>query len=156
MADGRAGQRPTAVSAIEVNVRADRRGMGLSRRMLQGISEAASDLGVSDLFAPVRPSAKSERPREPMVSYAYQTREDGQLVDPWLRTHARLGASIVKVCPTSMTIPGTLAQWREWTGLPFDTSGEVEVPGALVPVHVDVDQDHAVYVEPNVCMHHRL
>lgn len=156
VADGRSGQPPTAVSAIEVNVRADRRGTGLSQRMLQGMRETASQLGVSDLFAPVRPSAKSERPREPISSYAYRTREDGQLVDPWLRTHARLGASIVKVCPTSMTIPGTLEQWREWTGLPFATSGDIEVPGGLVPVHVDVDQDHAVYVEPNLWMHHRL
>jgi len=29
------------------------------------------------------------------------------------------------------------------------------VPGALVPVHVDLVQDHAVYVEPNVWMVHR-
>lgn len=62
----------------------------------------------------------------------------------------------MKVCPTSMTISGTLAQWRRWTGLAFDASGPVTVPGALVPAHVDVDQDHAVYVEPNVWMHHRL
>ena len=48
------------------------------------------------------------------------------------------------------------AQWREWTGLPFTTSGEVEVAGALSPVHVSVEQDHAVYVEPNVWVHHRL
>jgi hypothetical protein len=47
-----------------------------------------------------------------------------------------------------MTIPGTLEQWRSWTGLPFAESGDVEVPGALVPVHVDVEADHAVYVEP--------
>lgn len=38
---------------------------------------------------------------------------------------------IVGVCPTSMTIPGTSARWREWTGLPSGTSGPVVVPGAL-------------------------
>ena len=32
-----------------------------------------------------------------------------------------------------MVIPGTLEEWREWTGLPFDTTGPVEVPKALVP-----------------------
>ena len=42
------------------------------------------------------------------------------------------------------------------TGLPFDVTGPVVVPGALVPVHCDVDQDHAVYVEPNVWVHHRI
>lgn len=124
--------------------------------MLERMREAAGRLGVSRMYAPVRPSAKALLPLEPMVDYVRRRRPDGQLHDPWLRTHARLGARIVKVCPTSMTIPGTLAEWREWTGLPFDTSGPVVVPGALAPVHVDVDQDHAVYVEANVWMRHPL
>jgi hypothetical protein len=55
-----------------------------------------------------------------------------------------------------MTVPGSLADWRGWTGLPFDSSGDCVVPGALTPVHVSVEHDHAVYVEPNVWMHHRL
>ena len=60
------------------------------------------------------------------------------------------------VAPTSMTIPGTLEQWREWTGLPFDASGPVHVPGALVPVMCAAEHDVAVYVEPNVWVHHHL
>jgi hypothetical protein len=55
-----------------------------------------------------------------------------------------------------MVIPGTIAQWRRWTGLPFDRSRSVEVPGALNAVHVSLEGDHAVYVEPNVWVHHRL
>ena len=62
---------------------------------------------------------------------------------------------IVKLAPCSMIVPGTLADWRGWTGLPFDESGDVVVPGALAPVHVAAEQDHAVYVEPNVWIHHR-
>ena len=42
-----------------------------------------------------------------------------------------------------------------WTGLPFDTSGTVYVEGALNPVHVSVENDYAVYVEPNVWIDHR-
>ncbi|MBW3562003.1 MAG: hypothetical protein KY437_05850, partial [Actinobacteria bacterium] len=101
-------------------------------------------------------AARFDRPDERGEQIGQQRRDDGELHDPWLRTHARVGASVVKVCPTSMTIPGTVDEWRSWTGLAFDTSGPTEVPDALVPVHVDVDQDHAVYVEPNVWMHHRL
>jgi hypothetical protein len=55
-----------------------------------------------------------------------------------------------------MSISGDLDQWRVWTGLPFDHSGDVVVPGALAPVHVSVEHDHAVYVEANVWIHHRL
>jgi hypothetical protein len=89
-----------------------------------------------------------------MTEYAAGTGDDGLPVDPWLRVHTRLGGRILKVCPASMSIPGSLAQWRDWTGLPFDHSGELEVPGGPVPVQVSVEHDHAVYVEPNVWMHH--
>jgi hypothetical protein len=49
-----------------------------------------------------------------------------------------------------------VAKWRTWTGLPFDKTGPSIVPGALSPVHVSLEQDHAVYVEPNLWVHHRL
>jgi hypothetical protein len=55
-----------------------------------------------------------------------------------------------------MVITGTLAEWRAWTGLPFDQPGEVEVPGALVPVVCAPEHDYAAYVEPDVWMRHRL
>ena len=55
-----------------------------------------------------------------------------------------------------MVVAGTLAEWREWTGLPFDHHGDVVVPQALVPVRCDVTHNHAVYVEPNVWVRHDL
>ena len=55
-----------------------------------------------------------------------------------------------------MSIAASLDQWRQWTGLPFDADGEVEVPGALVPVNVSLVHNRAVYVEPNVWVHHKL
>ncbi|XVQ14102.1 hypothetical protein ACQP1W_16645 [Spirillospora sp. CA-255316] len=90
-----------------------------------------------------------------MGAYIRRTRDDGLPSDPWLRTHVRAGGVIEKVAPASMTISGSLGQWRRWTGLPFDRDGEVEVPGALVPVHCDTAHDHAVYVEPNVWVRHK-
>jgi hypothetical protein len=86
----------------------------------------------------------------------YRTRADGLPHDPWLRVHARAGAEVVAVAPTSMTVAGSLAEWRQWTGLAFDSTGDVEVPGALLPVRCEPQHDFAVYVEPNVWMHHRL
>jgi hypothetical protein len=55
-----------------------------------------------------------------------------------------------------MTVAGSLEEWRAWTGLPFDTAGLVEVPGALVPVHCEPGRGYAVYVEPNVWVRHTL
>ena len=54
-----------------------------------------------------------------------------------------------------MVIPGTLEEWREWTGLPFDRTGAIEVPKALAPVWCDVEHGVATYVEPNVWVRHR-
>ena len=54
-----------------------------------------------------------------------------------------------------MVIAGTLAEWSQWTGCAFDTQRPTVVPGALSPVHVSLEQDHAVYVEPNLWVHHR-
>jgi hypothetical protein len=54
-----------------------------------------------------------------------------------------------------MDIPGTVAEWEEWTGMAFPESGEYVVPGALVPVTIDRERDQGRYVEPNVWMLHQ-
>lgn len=155
-ADGVHGRTPTHVSALEIAIRPDLRGTGLAAVMLAAMRENVTRLGFADLFAPVRPSQKALEPHTPMVEYARRTRDDGLPHDAWLRVHVRAGGEILSVCPRAMTIAGALSEWREWTALPFDESGDVVVPGALNPVHCDVDQDHAVYVEPGVWVHHRL
>ena len=99
--------------------------------------------------------ATSRTSTTPMDDYAFQVRDDGLPVDPWLRVHVRAGGVIDKVAPRSMVIPGTLEEWREWTGLPFDETGPVEVPRALAPVWCDVEHGTATYVEPNVWLRHR-
>jgi len=124
--------------------------------MLRAMRDNAARLGFADLYAPVRPTEKHKQPLMPFAEYAALNRADGLPCDPWVRAHVRLGATIVKVAPCSMTITGTLAEWSRWTGLAFDRSGDVIVPGALSPVHVSREQDHAVYIEPNLWMHHRI
>ncbi len=152
----RRGSSPDTVSALEITIRSDLQGKGLSAVMLDALRAQAARLGFSELLAPVRPNRKHLQPRTPMTDYAALRRKDGLPVDPWLRVHARAGGVIDKVAPRSMVVAGTLAEWRGWTGLPFDKTGDVEVPGALVPVHCDAVHGHAVYVEPNVWVRHSL
>lgn len=147
---------PTHVSALEITIAPRFRGTGLAARMVEALKDSARAIGVEGFVAPVRPSRKHEEPRIPMAAYADRTRSDGLPDDPWLRLHVRVGGRIHGVCPHSMTIPGSLAEWREWSGLALTESGSVELPGALAPLHVDVEQDHAVYVEPNVWVVHDL
>lgn len=149
-----AGRAPTHLSALEITVAPEARGTGLATRMIDALRATARDRGLQGYVAPVRPSRKHGEARVDMDSYVARTRDDGLPVDPWLRLHVRSGGRIVGVCPTSMTISGTLAQWRGWTGHPFDSEGPIDVEGGLVPVHVDRANDHAVYVEPNVWVAH--
>lgn len=152
--DRERGEPPTAASLLEARVAPAYRGQGIGPQLLQAARRNANRLGMSDLFGPVRPTSKSQEPRTPMTAYAARLRGDGLPADPWLRVHVRIGARVIKVCPLSMIVAGSLAQWREWTGLPMTSSGLLDVPDALTPVHVCVEHDHAVYVEPNVWVHH--
>lgn len=154
--DRRRGVKPDTVSAISIVVAPHAQGLGLSGLMLTAMRESARDQGFTEVVAPVRPNAKHREPHTAIEEYAHRVREDGLPYDPWLRVHARAGASIERIAPASMTVAGSLADWRRWTGLPFDAQGDVEVPGALVPVRCEPERDQAVYVEPNVWMRHRL
>ena len=155
-ADARRGVTPNVACALNIGVAWEYQGQGLAGLLLAGLCDAAAQLGFASLHAPVRPTLKELEPQTPMNDYAYRTREDGLPVDPWLRTHVRAGGRIVGLAPASWVIAGSLAEWREWTGLPFDRSGPVEVPGALSVVYCDVDEDCATYTEANVWVEHRL
>ena len=156
MADTYAGRELNAVCALEIAIVPGLRARNLSGRTLAALNDNARRRGHADVMAPVRPSNKHIEPDVPIAEYAARRRPDGLPADAWLRVHVRAGGEIIKVCPASMAIAGSLAQWREWTGLPFDTDGPVAVPGALTPVEVSLAHDRAVYIEPNVWIRHRL
>jgi GNAT superfamily N-acetyltransferase len=154
--DRHRGHPTTTASALDITIDLAYLGRGLSHRMLAALRTAVQRQGHDALLAPVRPTLKHRQPRVPMADYVRRRRSDGLPADPWLRVHVRAGGTIEKIAPASMTIGGSLAEWRRWTGLPFDRDGDIDVPGALVPVHCDTAHDHAVYVEPNVWVRHRL
>ncbi|GAA2597492.1 MULTISPECIES: N-acetyltransferase [Streptomyces] len=154
--DLRSGVRPDTVSAISVSIAPHAQGSGLSAVMLSAMRDNARARGFREVVAPVRPNAKHLEPHTPIEEYAHRVRPDGLPQDPWLRVHARAGATIDSVAPASMTVAASLAHWRRWTGLPFDTEGDIEVPGGLVPVRCEPARGYAVYVEPNVWMRHPL
>jgi GNAT superfamily N-acetyltransferase len=155
-ADWRAGRRPTVVSALEIIVLPPYRGRGVSQLMLAAMVANTWARGFGDLYAPLRPSDKHQEPHVPFAEYVARTRGDGLPHDSWLRAHVRAGARLVRIAPRSMVIAGTIDEWSRWTGMTFARSGPVIVAGALSPVHVSCEQDHVVYVEPNLWVHHRI
>lgn len=156
VADYDAGRAPNMMTAIEASIAPAYQGKGVSRRILETMRGMAQGHGFASLVAPVRPSWKAKYPLTPMDRYVAWTDAGGAPFDPWLRTHWRMGARIVKVAPRSMRVPGSIAEWEQWTGLKFPESGAYIVPGALEPVQIDCEQDLGVYIEPNVWMHHAI
>lgn len=152
----RRGVEPNALCAMQAVVRPGVQGQGLSSRIVREMAALAARNGFRGFVAPVRPNEKHRHPRVPIEEYITWRREDGLLADAWLRVHERTGATVLKICPESMYIHGTVAEWSEWTGMEFPASGEFLVPGALVPVTIDVERDLGEYVEPNVWMTHPL
>jgi GNAT superfamily N-acetyltransferase len=149
------GRQPTALSALSVTVAPDRHGQGLSRRVIHGLKLAAAGAGLETMVVAARPTGKSAYPLTPMDRYVRWTLPDGAPFDPWLRTHWRLGADLLQVCPASMEITADVATWEAWTGMRFPDSGPYVVPEALVPVEIDRERDLGRYREPNVWIRHR-
>lgn len=144
------------LSALSITVDPRLQGRGISSLMVQAMRSIAANHGFKNLIAPVRPSLKSRYPLTPIERYITWQQLGGAPFDPWLRVHWKLGARMLKIAPRSMVIPGTVAEWEEWAGMPFPESGTYIVPGALSPVTIDREQDRGVYVEPNVWMRHAI
>ena len=152
--DREAQPAPTTLCALQAALLPGNTGQGLSTVIIRAMRDVAARRGYADLIAPVRPNQKTLYPLTPIERYAHWKRADGLPLDAWLRVHARLGATIMQIAERSMVIEGTVAEWEKWTGLTFVESGEYVVAGALVPVTIDRESDHGLYVEPNIWMRH--
>ncbi|MGW4086335.1 GNAT family N-acetyltransferase [Streptomyces sp. NPDC004822] len=131
------------------------KGRGLAGKVLAALREAARDAGLPQVIAPVRPTTKARYPLTPIETFMRWSREDGLALDPWIRTHQRLGASILAAAPASQTMTGSVAEWEDWTGMAFPESGDYVIPDGLSLLAIDRDADRGVYQEPNVWMRHR-
>ena len=145
---------PTTLSALAAEVVSDRQGQGISSVVIEAMAEVARNAGLDSLVAPVRPSWKDRYPLTPIADYATWVREDGLPFDPWMRVHARLGATTLRPEPHSLQITGSVAEWQRWTGTEFPADGEHVFPGGLAPL--DVRDGVGRYWEPNVWMLHRI
>ena len=142
--------------AMLISVPRAQRGRGRSGDALRAMLDIARTHGLEALIAPVRPNWKDRYPLVPIERYATWRRKDGLLFDPWLRVHERAGAKVLKAEPQSLRITGTVAEWEEWTEMPFPESGEYVFPGGLATLEIDRERDAGRYWEPNVWMVHAV
>lgn len=138
--------------AVAVGASHDRR--GLAAVVLQELTRRALEAGLTHVIAPLRPTWKHRYPTVPMAEYAEWTRPDGLSIDPWIRTHQRMGARVLGPAARSMVIEGTVAEWEQWTGMVFPVTRDYVVPDALNLVRIDRERDQGVYVEENLWVQH--
>ncbi len=145
---------PTALCALAAEIHPAHQGRGLSATVLNNMTEVARAHGLTDLIAPVRPSAKERYPLIPIEEYARWTRsEDGLPFDPWLRVHVRIGGEILAPEPHGLRIDAPVDDWQEWTGLELPRDGDYTFPRGLAPL--TVKDGIGRYWEPNVWVRHR-
>ena len=149
------GVRPDTLVICAAIVTPSLKGQGLAGQMLTALRDAGRDAGLERVIAPVRPTTKARYPLTPIESFMRWRRDDGSALDPWIRTHERLGAEILAAAPVSQTMTGTVAEWEGWTGLALPESGDYVIPDGLSVLRVDRDADACRYQEPNVWMRHR-
>jgi len=154
VSDFEAGIEPNILMGVQIVVNKIHQGKGLSSLAVKEMVNLAGNSGFDKLILPVRPSEKHKYPLIPMEEYIRWKDANNLPFDNWLRVHVRAGGKIVKVCPKAMLIPGTLDEWKEWTGLEFPGSGPYIIPGALNPVEIDIDKNEGIYTEPNVWISH--
>jgi hypothetical protein len=158
IARGLENSRASANTLIAVAALVDKRfrGHNISAEILKQMKSLAIRRGLQHLIVPVRPTWKARYPLQSIESYSTWRNKDGFFYDPWLRTHQRLGATVMTCVDSTLTVRGTIADWENWTGMVFPESGEYVVKDALEPVRMDVASDVGIYHEPNVWMQHPL
>jgi GNAT superfamily N-acetyltransferase len=145
---------PDTLCVMAAAVKRGHQGKGRAGQVLTALRERAIADGLRRVIAPVRPTLKTRYPLTPMSQFARWTRADGLHLDPWIRTHQRLGARILGPARRSMVITGTVAEWEDWAKMAFPQSGRYVVPDALDLVRVDRDADCGRYAETNLWMRH--
>ena len=145
---------PDTLCVMAAAVKPGHQGTGLAGQVLTALRERAASGGLRRVIAPVRPALKARYPLTPMSQFARWARGDGLHLDPWIRTHQRLGARILRPAPRSMLITGTVAEWEDWAKMAFPQTGRYVVPDALDLVHIDRAADRGTYAETNLWMRH--
>lgn len=147
--------KPNILVGLQIVVNKHHQGKGLSSIAVKEMAALAKREGYENLVIPVRPSDKHKYPLLAMENYIKWNNDKKLPYDNWLRVHIKAGGKIIKVCKQAMYIPGTVDEWKEWSGLDFQDSGNYIIPGALNPVKVDLDRNLVEYIEPNVWIQHK-
>jgi len=145
--------KPNALAGLQAAVNQKLRGGGFGKTCVLEMKKLAKDMGFKKVVIPVRPTKKSDFPEITFDEYV-NMKTDGKYFDPWLNLHHGLGGRLLNICRSSYRLEGDLASWSRLLGMEFARTGKYIIPGGLVPLEVDKENDWAVYLEPSVWIEH--
>jgi GNAT superfamily N-acetyltransferase len=145
-----AERKPNTLMAVAAVAHPSVKKTGLGTHIVEAMGEVGRRNGLHRMIAALRPTRKESYPLASFEEYINWTHPDGSAFDPWLRANLNLGGRMLKVAPESLVVEASLEQWMEWTGGRFPATGAYVVPGALAPMHIDVEKNTGRYAEPNV------
>jgi len=88
------------------------------------------------------------------MSAYMKLRSQNEIYDPWIRTHLKSGAEVIKICNNSMNIQGDIKFWETLSKTKITKTGNYLVEGGLSPVRIDLQANHGEYREPNIWIYH--
>lgn len=156
ISDHAEGSNPTLLCALSINVSPEYRGKSISGNMIKFMGEIAKFHKLGWLIVPARPTLKHLYPLIPIEHYVNWQNDAGLPFDPWLRTHIKQGAKIIKICDQAMTIIDSITRWETRADMRFPETGDYIVPQALVPIRIDYASNQGTYIEPNVWLYYEL
>lgn len=130
------------------------RSKGISTLIVKAFRRLCGLHGLSYFLGPVRPVGMFKAGHLDFATWADMADQLGEPKDHWLRTHKRLGATIVGPAPFSQLVEGSLSEWSSWTGQTWEKSGLYSLPDTLQPVEVNIEEDWARYYDPSIWVMH--
>ncbi|MBB1138059.1 GNAT family N-acetyltransferase [Myroides sp. WP-1] len=154
--DKQAGKKPTVLCALQMGINPAYQGQGISNQLIGFMKAIAKEQQLDTFILPLRPNKKHQYPLQSMEQYIQWTNKEGWPFDPWIRTHCKNGAEVVKVCTKAMLVEGSVQEWEQWTNHSFQASGQYIIDFALNPIEINIERNIGTYVEPNVWMRYNV
>jgi GNAT superfamily N-acetyltransferase len=151
--DYESGRQPNLLGGLQIGVNPKHRSRGYSKILLAKAKALQQSKQLSRFILPIRPTMKYLHPEVNMEEYMFW-KEGGKIYDPWIRTHLKSGAQIIKVCPEAMRVEGKIEDWEKWSGIHFKKSGKYPIEGGLSLVDIDMERDKGLYLEPNIWIYY--
>lgn len=147
---------PNTLCALTITIGKKYRGGGRSLQLLKALKQVALYNHFQYFIAPVRPIKKVNYPLQSMQEYATWKNQNQEEFDPWIRVHKKSGSEFIKVDTNSMMVSASIDQWKLWTKMDFQNSGNYIIPFGLQPLEINIYSQTGVYKEDGIWMCERL